>query len=117
MSGASWIEIGQVADIPIRGSRRVSLHGHPVAIFRTGEDEIYALIDRCPHRGGPLSEGIVSGHSVTCPLHNWVIDLRTGCAHAPDEGSSKTVAVKLEGKRIFLKLSEERASLDKEAAA
>jgi nitrite reductase (NADH) small subunit len=117
MTGDSWIEIGRIADIPVRGSRRVPLGGRNVAVFRTGEDEIFALIDRCPHRGGPLSEGIISGRNVTCPLHNWLIDLRTGCAHAPDEGATKTVGVKLDGERIFLSLSPVSEGLHTENAA
>ena len=99
---SAWIEIGGLSDIPRRGARRVSLSGIQVAVFRTADDEIFALVDRCPHRGGPLSEGIVSENSVTCPLHNWTIELPTGCARAPDEGSVKTIAVKLSGDRIFL---------------
>ena len=97
-----WREIGRVADIPRQGARRVCVAGQPVAVFRTGEDEIFALVDRCPHRGGPLSEGIVSGRSVACPLHNWVIELPTGSAAAPDEGATQPIAVRVSDGRIFL---------------
>ena len=100
-----WIEIGGIDDIPTRGSRTVRTSGKPIAVFRTSADEIFALIDRCPHRGGPLSEGIVSGKSVACPLHNWVIDLDSGHAHAPDVGCAPSVSVKLVGRRIFLAAS------------
>ena len=99
-----WIEIGCVDDIPSRGSRWVNLAGGhvSVAIFRTSDDEIFALIDRCPHRDGQLSEGIVSDRSVACPLHGWVIALDTGFAWAPDEGCTPTVPVKLIGRRIYI---------------
>lgn len=99
-----WIEIGRVGDIPRRGARRVSRGGDApaIAVFRTGDDEIFALVDRCPHRGGPLSEGIVQGRAVACPLHGWVIGLENGVAEAPDEGCTQAVAVRLDGDRILL---------------
>jgi len=104
--GTGWVEIGRLDDIPRRGARRVIRpDGAPdVAVFRTGEDEIFALIDRCPHRGGPLSEGIVQGRAVACPLHGWVIELDSGRAEAPDEGCTSTVTVRLDGDRILLLL-------------
>jgi nitrite reductase (NADH) small subunit len=97
-----WIDIGRIEDLPQRGARLVRLSGVPVAVFRTAEDEIFALVDRCPHRGGPLSEGIVSGRSVTCPLHNWVVDLASGEAHEPDIGCAPTVPVERVDGRILL---------------
>ena len=102
----NWVEIGQLDDIPCRGARRVTRPDGlpPIAVFRTGDDEIFALIDRCPHRGGPLSEGIVQGRTIACPLHGWVIELDSGKAEAPDEGCTQTVAVRLMGKRILLAL-------------
>ena len=66
------------------GARRVSrAQGMDVAVFRNDKDEIFALLDRCPHKGGPLSQGIVFGTSVACPLHNWTIGLCNGQAAAP----------------------------------
>jgi nitrite reductase (NADH) small subunit len=99
-----WIEIGELADIPRRGARRVRGVGVglPVAVFRTAEDRVFALVDRCPHKAGPLSEGIVQGCAVACPLHGWVIDVESGEAEAPDEGRVPTVPVKIEGGRILL---------------
>lgn len=99
-----WIEIGTVEAIPRRGARRVETRLGAVAVFRTGEDEIFALLDRCPHKGGPLSEGIVSGKRVACPLHNWVIALDTGSAVAPDEGCAPLLPIRREGDRIWLGL-------------
>jgi nitrite reductase (NADH) small subunit len=101
---SKWIEIGGVADIPRRGARKLRLDGRQIAVFRTGDDEIFALLDRCPHRGGVLSEGIVSGRTVTCPLHNWVIDLASGEAKAPDEGCAPPIALAVRDGRIFLAL-------------
>jgi nitrite reductase (NADH) small subunit len=99
-----WIEVGRLDDIPRRGSRRVKgPDGElPVAVFRTADDRVFALVDRCPHKGGPLSEGIVQGCAVACPLHGWVIHLDSGSAEAPDEGHVPVVAVKLENGRIWL---------------
>ena len=82
----SWIDIGALDGIPRRGARVVRTQAGCIAVFRTAEDEVFALDDRCPHKGGPLSEGIVHGDAVTCPLHNWVIDFETGEVRAPDEG-------------------------------
>ncbi|MBV8118441.1 MAG: nitrite reductase small subunit NirD [Alphaproteobacteria bacterium] len=102
-----WIDIGRLDDIPRRGARRVVRPcGSPaIAVFRTADDALYALTDRCPHRGGPLSEGIVQGHAVACPLHGWVIALDSGKAEAPDEGCVTTVGVKRIGDRILLSAS------------
>jgi nitrite reductase (NADH) small subunit len=101
-----WVEVGRLDDIPCRGARRVTRPdgSPPIAVFRTAEDEIFALVDRCPHRGGPLSEGIVQGSAIACPLHGWVIDLHSGQAEAPDEGCTLTVPVRLAGDRILLAL-------------
>ncbi len=97
-----WQAIGLLADIPKNGARRVRLGELPVAIFRTADDRILAIEDRCPHRGGPLSDGIVHDGCVTCPLHNWVIDLETGSARGADEGSVRTVPVQIDGDAIYL---------------
>ena len=78
----AWTDVGAVTDVPLRGSRRVPTADGDIAIFRTGDGRVFALRDRCPHKGGPLSQGIVHGHAVTCPLHNWSIELATGEALA-----------------------------------
>ncbi len=93
----AWIAICQVNDIPVLGSRRVQRpNGMDVAVFRNDQDEVFALLDRCPHKGGPLSQGIVFGRNVACPLHNWTIELNSGCARAPDEGCTPRFAVKVD---------------------
>ena len=102
-----WTAICQINDIPVLGSRRVSRsQGLDVAVFRNDKDEVFALLDRCPHKGGPLSQGIVFGTSVACPLHNWTIGLCTGQATAPDEGCTPRFEVRLEGSQVFLKSAE-----------
>ncbi len=106
MPSDRWTDIGRLDDIPRRGARRVTRPDGlpPIAVFRTADDEIFALVDRCPHLGGPLSEGIVQGRAVACPLHGWVIELDSGRAEAPDEGCTQTIALRLVGNRILLSL-------------
>jgi len=98
----SWIDIGALDDVPKRGARVIKTAKGCVAVFRTGDDQVFAMNDSCPHKGGPLSEGIVHGHSVTCPLHNWVFSLETGMAQGPDEGRVDTYGLRVEGGRILL---------------
>jgi nitrite reductase (NADH) small subunit len=99
-----WFDIGTIDDIPLRGARCVTTPEGRVGVFRTADDKIYAIDDHCPHKGGPLSQGIVHGASVTCPLHNWVFSLETGKAQGADEGAVKTIPVRLENGRISLGL-------------
>ncbi|WP_339852085.1 nitrite reductase small subunit NirD [uncultured Nisaea sp.] len=89
-----WFTIGRLSDIPRRGARQVVLPRGPIAVFRTQTDEVYAIDDKCPHKGGPLSQGIVHDGAVTCPLHNWVIDLQTGGAMGADQGCVRTYEVR-----------------------
>lgn len=100
-----WIEIGKVDDIPQLGARVVRTADCDIAVFRTAEDEIFALRDKCPHKGGPLSQGIVHGNRVACPLHDWKIHLDSGEAVAPDEGCAARFPVKVEGGVIQLSLT------------
>lgn len=97
-----WIDIAALEDIPLRGARVVKTGAGCVAVFRTGSDEVFALNNACPHKAGPLAEGIVHGTSVTCPLHNWVISLETGQAQGADEGQVATYPAKVEDGRILL---------------
>ena len=97
-----WIEIGTVDAIPRRGSRCVNTPAGRIAVFRTQDDQVFAIENRCPHKHGPLSEGIVHGASVTCPLHNWVFDLATGQALGADEGQVRTYPIDLVDGRIFM---------------
>jgi nitrite reductase (NADH) small subunit len=104
---SDWTFICRVDDIPPLGARRVRRpHGGDVAVFRTGDDRVFALLDRCPHKGGPLSQGIVFGEHVACPLHNWSISLVDGEARAPDVGCATRFAVRVEGDAVSLVASE-----------
>ena len=100
-----WHDVGAVEDIPRLGARVVALPGRRIALFRTRDDRVFALEDRCPHRGGPLSQGIVHGDRVTCPLHGWTIQLESGEAVAPDRGCAPRLAVAVENGRILLDLA------------
>ena len=111
-----WKAVCNVADIPVLGARVVKRATQPdVAIFRNSEDAVFALLDRCPHRGGPLSQGIVFGERVACPLHNWSIDLGSGCAVAPDEGCTQKFSVKVEDGQVYLDVAELNATVDEAA--
>lgn len=97
----SWIDIAAIADIPERGARVVKTPVGCIALFRTGESEVFAASNSCPHKGGPLAEGIVHGQKVTCPLHNWVFDLNTGEALGEDARIA-TYPVRIEAGRVLL---------------
>lgn len=97
-----WIDVGRIADVPQRGSRTIELDGERLALFRTHDDRIFALVDRCPHKGGPLSQGIIHGHAVACPLHNMRIALATGTALGGDSGCTPVIPVRMQGDRILL---------------
>ena len=104
-----WIDVGAVTDIPRRGARRVTSPRGDIAIFRTGDGEVFALMDACPHKGGPLSQGIVHGRAVACPLHNWSIDLASGEPMGADKGKGKgcapVVPLEVRDGRLLLSLA------------
>lgn len=97
-----WISIGSITDIPRRGARCIETPQGKIAVFRTADDRVFAIDDHCPHKGGPLSQGIVHGAAVTCPLHNWVISLETGKALGADDGVVRTIPIRIEGDKIFI---------------
>jgi len=106
-STPDWIAVCAVDDIPVLGSRTVPrAQGLDVALFRTADDQVFALLDRCPHKGGPLSQGIVFGQRVACPLHNWTIGLGDGQAQAPDEGCTPRFAVHVLDGQVLLNAHE-----------
>jgi nitrite reductase (NADH) small subunit len=109
---AEYVAVCRLADIPLPGARVVRCPGDPdgdVAIFRTSDDRVFAVRDRCPHRGGPLSQGIVFGDRVACPLHNWTIDLASGSAAAPDCGAVRTFATRVDGGIVHIAFRDEGA--------
>lgn len=101
----NWTPVGRVEDIPPLGARCVKTTAGKIGVFRTADDTVYAVENRCPHKGGPLTEGIVHGQSVTCPLHNMVIDLATGLVEAPDEGAVPVIPVAVRDGVIHLDLT------------
>jgi nitrite reductase (NADH) small subunit len=107
---SNWIDIAALEEIPRLGARVIKTDTMDVAIFRTRDDRVFALRDACPHRGGPLSQGIVHGATVTCPLHNWKIDLASGQALGPDEGCVNVFAAKVEEGRVLLALRADEAA-------
>lgn len=109
---SSFVKVGRLAEVPRLGSRVVVRGGTKIALFRTEDDRVFALHDRCPHKGGPLSQGIVHGCRVTCPLHSTVVELANGTAVAPDEGHVRTFPAKVEDGSIWVDL----AALDATAA-
>jgi nitrite reductase (NADH) small subunit len=115
---SQWKSICRVEDIPVLGARRVARpNGCDVAVFRNAEDKVFALLDRCPHKGGPLSQGIVFGESVACPLHNWTIGLHDGCAKSPDEGCTPRFSVNVESGVVYLDVDELNSVALNETAA
>ncbi len=100
----SWVRVAGLAEIPLLGARVLQAGDRRVALFRIADDRVFALEDRCPHRGGPLSQGIVHGTCVTCPLHDWVIDLASGEATGADEGSTPAFPVRVEDDAVWLDL-------------
>ncbi len=100
-----WIEIGKLEDIPKLGARVIERAEGNIGVFRTADDEVFALRDSCPHKQGPLSQGIVHGKQVTCPLHNWKIELKSGEVVAPDEGCAASFPTRIENGIVYLSLT------------
>jgi len=101
----TWMKVGTIGDIPRRGARCVKNGEMSIAVFRTADDRVFALEDKCPHKNGPLSQGIVHDGCVTCPLHNWVISLETGTAQGADEGQTLSFPVRMEEETIYLAIN------------
>jgi nitrite reductase (NADH) small subunit len=100
-----WFEVCAVEDIPVLGARVLRREGQiDIAIFRNTEDKIFALQDECPHKKGPLSQGIVFGERVACPLHNWTIGLADGCALEPDTGCTPSYPIQVINGRVRIAL-------------
>lgn len=102
MSLNVWTDIGLESEVPARGARRFMIGETPIAVFRSGDGGIFALVDQCPHKKGPLSEGIVHGRAVTCPLHAWVISLESGEAQGADHGCVQTFPMRVEEGRMLI---------------
>ena len=101
----SFHDLCALEEIPRLGSRVVAAPAGDIAVFRTADDRVFALNDKCPHKGGPLSQGIVHGDRVACPLHGWLIQLDSGSAVAPDEGCVKRHEARVEDGRVLLRVA------------
>lgn len=106
MSRAPLTDLAALEDIPRLGALRITAGGIRIAVFRTGSDTVYGLEDRCPHKGGPLSDGMVHGSCVTCPLHDWTISLETGRAQGADTGRVRTFRTEIRDGRVLIDLTE-----------
>lgn len=104
---ALWKEVAHVRDIPLLGGRTLITAVGSIALLRNEAGQVFAVDNKCPHKGGPLAEGYVSGNTVYCPLHNWQIDLQCGKARDPDVGCVRTWPVRIDGERVYLKLPQE----------
>jgi nitrite reductase (NADH) small subunit len=102
----TWMQVANLEQLPSLGARVLRADGTRIALFRTADDRVFAVEDRCPHRGGPLSQGIVHGTCVTCPLHDWVIDLTTGAATGADEGRTRTFSARVVDGAVYLRNAE-----------
>lgn len=99
----AWVRVCTIDEIPVAGSRVLQWgDGEDIALFRPAASRVFALADRCPHKGGPLSQGIVHGDTVTCPLHGWNIQLDSGQACAPDVGCARTYPVQVRGDDVWV---------------
>jgi nitrite reductase (NADH) small subunit len=116
VSKDNWVQVGRLEDIPRLGSRVVESAAGELALFRTSDDQLFALLNRCPHKRGPLADGIVHGHRVTCPLHNWVLELENGEVVAPDVGCAPSYPVRLDGDVVYLSLEPAAGCSEKSAA-
>ena len=116
MVTGDWLDVGALVEIPLRGARTIKTAGSDeIAIFRTAANKVYALINRCPHKRGHLSQGIVHGEAVACPLHNWRISLVSGEALGEDEGCVPTIPVRVDAGRILISRMAMLATLSAQA--
>jgi nitrite reductase (NADH) small subunit len=99
-----WTQVAKLEEIPALGARTIETDSMTIAVFRNSSDQVFALKDEYPHKKEPLSQGIVHGTTVTCPLHNWKISLESGEANAPDEGCTNTFETKVEDGMVYIKI-------------
>jgi nitrite reductase (NADH) small subunit len=101
-----WVKVAPLEDIPKLGARVVRTKTVDIGVFRTEDDRIFAVNNACPHKGGPLSQGIVYGNKVACPLHSWKISLVDGMAEEPDVGQTACFNIKVENGLVYLELKD-----------
>ena len=99
-----WVKVAPLEEIPVLGARVVRNNMVDIGVFRLEDDRIFAINNSCPHKGGPLSEGIVYGDKIACPLHSWKISLVDGKADEPDVGQTACFNTKVEDGFVYLEL-------------
>ena len=99
-----WVKVAPLDEIPVLGARVVRNNMVDIGVFRLEDDRIFAINNSCPHKGGPLSEGIVYGDKIACPLHSWKISLVDGKADEPDVGQTACFNTKVEDGFVYLEL-------------
>jgi len=103
---STWVKVAPLTDIPKLGARVVRTKDIEVGVFRLEDDRIFAINNKCPHKGGPLSEGIVYGDKIACPMHSWKISLVDGKAEEPDVGQTACFNTKVEDGFVYLELKD-----------
>jgi len=93
---ATKVLVGNISDIDVKSSRKLSVENIDIAIFHLSDGSVLAVENKCPHKGGLLSEGMVCGDKVHCPLHDWRIDLRSGKVQEPDDGCITTFPTEID---------------------
>src|SRR5213080_4241002 len=96
------IKVATIDEIPEKLGKTVQIGSHGIAIFRLANGEIRAIENRCPHKGGVLAEGMVSGEHVFCPMHDWKISLKDGKVQAPDTGCVKTYETEIKDGNVIV---------------
>ncbi|MCM3714684.1 nitrite reductase small subunit NirD [Alkalihalobacillus oceani] len=97
------VKVARLDELSIGLGKKVEIAGEEIALFKQEDQGVHAIQNRCPHKGGPLSEGIVSGEHVFCPLHDWKVNVRDGIVQAPDEGCVKRYEVDIVGEDIYIR--------------
>ena len=111
-----WYPVAKPEEIPLKEGRKVSWKDYEVALFNLG-DQFLAVDSRCPHKQGPLADGIVSGKAVFCPLHNWKVSLESGCALSGGKGQVRTYPVKIMNQQVYVAFEEGQYQEDCSAAS
>ncbi|NKB15693.1 MAG: nitrite reductase small subunit NirD [Sphingomonadales bacterium] len=107
-----WFDLGPAEALPPLSARTVTVAGgEDIGVFRTADGGVHALVNKCPHKHGPLSQGIIHDASVSCPLHNWRISLVTGQALGDDKGCTPVIPAKIEDGRIYIERAAALAGL------
>lgn len=100
-----WTAVVELEQIPVLGSRLIKTRTQSIAVFRGSDNQVFAINDSCPHKQGSLSQGMMHGTTVTCPLHSWKLNLASGEVLEPDQGCINTYPVNVIEGQVYLQLS------------